>query len=140
MATDMERMFKDYYAAWNSHDVDKIVSFFTDDGVHEDVAAGAVYRGKNELKAWLGALFVASPDFKLELKSIFSAGDWVAQEWVMTGTQTGALGGIPATGKSFSVRGATITELRKDKIRREGDYWNQATLLQQLGVMPRAPS
>jgi steroid delta-isomerase-like uncharacterized protein len=76
----------------------------------------------------------------LELKSIFSAGDWVAQEWVMTGTQTGALGGIPATGKSFSVRGATITELRKDKIRREGDYWNQATLLQQLGVMPRAPS
>ena len=51
MATDVERMFEDYLAAWNSHDVEKIASFFTDDCVYEDVAVGAVSRGKEELKA-----------------------------------------------------------------------------------------
>ena len=27
MATNVENMVKDYYAAWNSHDVEKIISF-----------------------------------------------------------------------------------------------------------------
>ena len=135
MATDIEKMFKDYTVAWNSHDVEKIAAFFTEDGVHEDIAVGSVYRGKNELKAGLSPLFAACPDFKLELKSLFGTTDWVAQEWVMTGTQTGAFRGlgIPATGKSFSIRGASITKLRGGKIVRNTDYWNLMSMLQQLG-------
>ena len=135
MTTDVEKMFKDYTAAWNSHDGEKIAAFFTEDGVHEDVAVGSVYRGKNELKAGISPLFAACPDFKLELKSLFGTADWVGQEWVMTGTQIGAFSGlgIPATGKSFSIRGASITRLRGGKIARNTDYWNLNSMLQQLG-------
>ena len=126
MTNDVEKMFKGYTAAWNSHDVEKIAAFFTEDGVHEDVAVESVYRGKNELKAGISPLFAACPDFKLELKSIFSTVNWVGQEWVMTGTQTGVFSGlgIPATSKSFSIRGASITKLRGGKIARNTDYWN----------------
>lgn len=133
--TDIEKMFKDYAAAWNSHDVEKVAGFFTEDGVHEDVAVGSVFHGKNELKAGISPLFAACPDFKLELKSVFGTADWVAQEWVMTGTQTGAFSGlgIPATGKSFSIRGASITKLREGRIARNTDYWNLISMLQQLG-------
>ena len=140
MATDVERMFEDYLAAWNAHDVEKIASFFTDDCVYEDVARGAVNRGKEELKAFVSAFFAAVPDVQFEVKSGFGAGDWAGSEWIMTGTRTGAMPGIPATGKSFSIRGASITELQEGKIRRNTDYWNLASLLQQLGVMPEAPS
>ena len=135
MTTDIDKMFKDYTAAWNSHDVEKIARFFTEDGVHEDIAVGSVYHGKNELEAGITPLFAACPDFRLELKSLFGTADWVAQEWVMTGTQTGAFSGlgIPATGKSFSIRGASITKLRGDKIVRNTDYWNLISMLQQLG-------
>jgi len=135
MTTDIEKMFKDYTAAWNSHDVEKIAAFFTEYGVHEDVAVGSVYHGKDELKVGISPLFAACPDFKLELKSLFGTPDWVAQEWVMTGTQTGAFSGlgIPPTGKSFSIRGASITKLRGDKIARNTDYWNLTSMLQQLG-------
>jgi len=135
MTTDIEKMFRDYTDAWNSHDVEKIASFFTEDGIHEDVAIGSVYCGKNELKAGISPLFAACPDFKLELKSLFGTSDWVGQEWIMTGTQTGAfIGlGIPATGKSFSIRGASITKLREGKIVRNTDYWNLNSMLQQLG-------
>jgi len=139
MVTDVEKVFDDYNAAWNSHDVERIVSLFTDDGVHEDIAIGAVSRGKEELKSFIGTTFVFFPDFKAEVTSRFGAGDWSAREWVMTGTQKGDMPGLPATGKSFSLRGASITELKEGKIRRNTDYWNLASLLQQLGVMPATP-
>ena len=37
-----------YIVAWASHDVEKIVSYFMDDCVYEDVAFGVVNRGKEE--------------------------------------------------------------------------------------------
>ena len=139
MATDVERMFEDYLEAWNSHDVEKILTFFTDDCVYEDVATGAVNRGKEELKAFSSATFAAFADLKFERTSNFVAGDWRGAEWVMSGTHGGDFPGLPATGKSFSVRGASITELHEVKIRRNTDYWNLASFLQQIGVMPTAP-
>jgi len=65
MMTDIEKMFRDYTDAWNSHDVEKIASFFTEDGIHEDVAIGSVYCGKNELKAGIRPLFAACIKDKL---------------------------------------------------------------------------
>ena len=140
MAADMERMFDDYYAAWNAHDVEKLASFFTDECVYENVGRDQVYRGKEELKAWISGVCAALPDFKLELKSLFVAGDRVGLEAVMTGTHTGDMPGLPATGKSFSIRYASIIELHEGKIRRSADYWNFASFARQLGLMPEEPS
>jgi len=139
MRSDAEKTIRDSFAAWNSHDVDEIASFYADDCIHEDVALGAVYHGKKELETSISGLFVWSPDVKFELKSCFGANHWVASEWVMSGTHAGIVPGIPATGKSFSIRGASIYELRKGRISRDCDYWNLASFLQQVGLMPEAP-
>ncbi len=40
MPTDMEKLHADLIAAWNSHDTDRVVSFFTNDCLYEDVALG----------------------------------------------------------------------------------------------------
>lgn len=135
----VEKVFDEYIAAWNSHDAEKIAEFFTEDGIHEDVAVGSVFHGKSELIAGLNPLFAACPDFKLELKTLFAVGNWVAQEWIMSGTQTGDLNilGIPAAGKRFSIRGASITRLRDGKIARNTDYWDMASMRQQLGQQTR---
>jgi steroid delta-isomerase-like uncharacterized protein len=130
-----EQMFKEYLAAWNAHDLDKIASFFTEDCVYENIPRGQTYRGKDELKAWAKGAFDAIPAFKLDVTSLFASGDWAACEWVMTGTQTGALPDLPATGKNFSVRGASIAQLKDGKILRNADYWDMAAFLGQLGVM-----
>jgi steroid delta-isomerase-like uncharacterized protein len=137
MATDLEKMHNDYTAAWNSHDVERIVSFFTDDGVYEDVSLGRVNRGKKEVKDFINSMFVDFPDFKVEMKSSIFTRDRGATEWVMSGTFAhSSIPGLPATGKSFSERGASITEFRKNKISRNSDYWNMASFLQQVGLMP----
>jgi hypothetical protein len=57
----------------------------------------------------------------------------------MSGTHEGDTT-IPATHKSFSVRGASAGELEGDKIKRNSDYWNLAEVLVQFGVLPPPPS
>ncbi len=137
MATfDLARLIDDWAAGWSSQDVDKVVALFTDDGVYEDVQLGVVNHGKAEIKAFLNAMFNAFPDSKLELHRRFSYGTPASAEWTWSGTQTGDLSGIPATNKSASVRGTSVFELQGDKIRRCSDYWDMATFLRQIGLMP----
>jgi len=129
-------MFREYIGGWNAHDVEKIASFFTDDCVYDNLARGQTYRGKDQLKAWVKASFDAIPDFKLGITSLFGSAGLLACEWVMTGTDTGPLSPeVPTTGKSFSVRGSTIAEIKDGKIQRNSDYWDLATFLRQLGLM-----
>lgn len=136
--------FKDfaeqYAEAWSAHDTERILSFFTEDCVYEDVALSSVNTGKQQLEEFLRIAFAAIPDFRIEPKAAFSTGDRAASEWTMSGTQTGPFPGIPATNKRFSVQGVSIMELQHGKIRRNTDYWSLATLLQQFGVLPGAPA
>jgi steroid delta-isomerase-like uncharacterized protein len=103
LATDIEELAKIYIAAVNSHDVEKMVSFFTDDCVYEDMAVGVVNRGKQELKAFVTGWYILSNDLNFEVTSFFSAGDWAATEWIMSGTHTGDLPGIPATNMRYAL-------------------------------------
>jgi steroid delta-isomerase-like uncharacterized protein len=140
MATDAKKIAKGSHDAWNSHDVNRVLEFYTDDCVHEDVPYGIVSHGKKELTTFLNSSFVDFPDIRWELKSLFGAGDWVGKEWVMSGTHAHSrTPGVPATGKTFSVRGATIYQFHNGKISHESAYYNVVTLMQQVGLMPTQP-
>jgi steroid delta-isomerase-like uncharacterized protein len=131
------RVLDDWATAWSSHDSAKVLALFTDDCVFEDVTFGVVTRGKEELRAFAEGAFAAVPDFKFVLTSRFVAGNRAGMEWVMSGTHKGDFPGLPATGKGFSsVRGATIIELQGGKIRRNSDYWDSATFMRQVGLLP----
>ena len=57
MPTDVNRIAQGLAAAWSSVDAEKIVSFFADDCVFEDVCVGYVCHGKEELKNRANAIF-----------------------------------------------------------------------------------
>ena len=135
METDVEKLYRKYIAAWLARDIEAVVSFFAEDCIYEDVALGALNRGKGEVRTFVQTTLTAIPDFKIEPKSVFATVDRLASEWIMTGTQTGDFPGLPATGKSFSVPVASIMEFQNGKIRRNTDYWNLASFLQQVGAM-----
>jgi len=137
MATSgVEKLLDDWAAGWSSHNTEKFLSIFTDDCLYEDVTFGVVNRGKKELRAYADDVFAGVPDFKMELTARFAAGSRAGMEWVMSGTHKGDFPGMPATGKRFSVRGVTIIELEAGKIRRNSDYWDAATMMRQLGLLP----
>jgi steroid delta-isomerase-like uncharacterized protein len=133
-----DRILDEWATAWSapSHDIERVLALFTDDCLYEDVTMGVVNHGKGELKTFAELVFTVFPDFKIEMTSSFVSGKWAGGEWSMSGTHQGAMPGLPATGRRFSVRGATILELQSGKIRRCSDYWDMTTFLKQVGLMP----
>jgi steroid delta-isomerase-like uncharacterized protein len=134
--SDAERVLDDWATAWSSHNSGNVLSLFTDDCVYEDVTFGVVNHGKKELQAFADGVFAGIPDFKIELTARFAAGMSAGMEWIMSGTHKGDFPGMPATGKRFSVRGVTIIELHGGKIRRNSDYWDAASVMKQVGLLP----
>lgn len=122
------------FAAWSSHDPDKVVGFFTPDVDYEDVAFGLTAHGSTELRKVAAGFFVSVPDMKLELVSSSIDGDHGSVEWIFSGTDVGLF----KTGKKFSVRGASRFELKGGKFSRNKDFYDVATIMRQVGALPAA--
>ena len=56
--------------------------------------------------------------------------------YVAAGTQTGAYGQIPPTGKAVRVRGITIFQIENGRIKTEWTEYDRLGMLRQLGVIP----
>jgi steroid delta-isomerase-like uncharacterized protein len=137
MVSPAEACLVQWAELWSRHDIDGLLAIFTDDCIYEDVTFAMISRGKIELRAFANQILAALPDFHIELKHHFVAGNWGAMEWVMSGTQEGNLPGMPATRRQFSLRGATVAELDGARIKRLSDYWDLAALRYQLGLHAR---
>ena len=136
-----QTFFDTYLAAWNAHDSAAVARHMADDAVYEDVALGRVLHGPSEIAAFVEEATRSSSDFRFENVSLFTAANDYANEWIMLGTNDRAVGGVPATGRSFRVRGASVGRLDTNgRIIENRDYYNLADLLTQLGVMPPPPS
>jgi hypothetical protein len=113
MSNRLKTMVEGLAAAWSSGDAEKIAFFFTEYGIFEDVCNPAMYQGQEALKSLAREVFSVIPDMKLEETSYFSQGNRIGVEWVETGTRNG---------KRFSLRGASIAEVRDGKFSRETMY------------------
>jgi len=110
----------------------KLVAVYTDDCIYEDVALGKVMHGKEEIRALFGEFISACPDDgSLKIKSPFVSSNRMCMEFIMGGTIKGSLLGSPATGKTISIRGVHVCELRGNRVSRVIDYWDMASLMRQ---------
>lgn len=123
---------KEWIAAWNSHDPDKLLPLFTDDALYEDVAFGSVNHGKAEIRKFVADEYDGVPDLELKLLRADFQGNHGTIEWTFSGTDKGVF----KTGKKFSVRGVSVIDLRDGKISRNLDFYDSATIMRQVGVLP----
>jgi steroid delta-isomerase-like uncharacterized protein len=123
-----------WIAAWNSHDVEKVVAVFTNDVMYEDIPFAEVNHGQAELRKFVASEFEAVPDLKVELESGSIEGSHGSIQWIFSGTDKG----IYKTGKTFRVRGASVLTLKGGKISRNVDYYDAATIMRQVGQLPAA--
>jgi steroid delta-isomerase-like uncharacterized protein len=125
------RVAENFIAAWNSHDVEKVIPVFTDDVLYEDVTFGAVNHGSTELRKFAASIFAAIPDVRFELvNSTIDRGHGTI-EWVFTGTDRG----LYKSGKRFSVRGVSVIDLREGRISRNLDFYDAASIMRQVGLL-----
>ena len=131
-AADHRAVVQDWLDAWNSDDPDEFVAMFTENAVDEHVPFGTVSRGTEEIRAFYEQNSAALPDFKFQVLRSSVKGSRATIEWLFTATDTGFYG----TGKPFAVRGVSVLKLHGRKVARESDYWDHATILRQVGLLP----
>ncbi len=74
------------------------------------------------------------PQFTLE--DVIAEGDKVAVRWTSRGTHVGDGFGIPATGRSFTIQGIDVHQLRDGRMAEHWDVVDMYSLLIQLGALP----
>ncbi len=114
-----EQRLRDFLDAFNRHDLDAIMSFFTEDCVFDmprgPAPSGAHAEGKEAVRALLATRFSGIPDVHYGDDRHFVAGDRGTSEWLLTGTTT--------AGKRIAVRGCDLFEFDGDLVRRKDSYW-----------------
>lgn len=122
--------------ALNAHDVDAMMSFWTDDIIYDYVAVPPPAEGKQQVAAFFRAAFQALPDMHVEQRNILVSGNIVVTECTVTGTHLGEWMGIPATGNSLQLIHMDVLEFEGDKMKRMTTYDDSVSFLVQIGVMP----
>jgi steroid delta-isomerase-like uncharacterized protein len=123
------------YAAWNAHDADAVAAVFAEDAVLIEAGSPNALRGRAAIRERATALLIAFPDFHLERIDLLIDGSRHADRWIMTGTHHGTLFGIPPTGRTVRIEGATFTRMGEHGLVVEDVHFaDMASLLTQLGV------
>jgi steroid delta-isomerase-like uncharacterized protein len=132
-----EALMHDYLAAWNARDPERIASFFTDDAVYDDRGAGALLRGRDQIRAHAARVHAAFPDLNFELVRAAHGDDFTAGEWRSRMTHRGEIDGLAATGKVVESGGVDVATLDpEDRITHLVSYYDGAEIMRDLGVLP----
>jgi len=95
-------------------------------------------QGREGLKEVIGMLRSAFPDIHWAVDETVASGDKVVTRFTWTGTHQGTFLGIPATGRSVSVKGVVIDRLAAGRMADSRILMDNFTMMQQLGVIPGA--
>lgn len=112
-------------AAFNDHDLDRIMTFFADDCVLDtprgEQPGGTRFEGRDGVRAGLEQRFRGLPDVHYGDDEHWLCGDHGVSRWLLTGTTT--------DGESVCVRGCDLYDLdAHGRIVRKDSYWKIASL------------
>lgn len=117
-----------------SRDLSRLLDLFAPDYVYvgpDGVAMKGATFGIEVAQKYLDAF----ADLSLDITNQIVSGDTSVVEFTATGTHTGELEGIPATGRKVVMAVCNIVTVRNDYVVSEHEYYDGADMLRQLGVM-----
>jgi steroid delta-isomerase-like uncharacterized protein len=138
--------FRDrWWAAWNSHQPERMLELMTEDIVWDDAGWPRTMRGHAEAREYLEFMWRAFPDITFESQRPLIAvdGSGAAYPWRGRGTNTGPLDppGMPGTGKTLEWEGADFhDEYRDGKVARLRIVFDMSDTWRQLGLLPDGDS
>jgi ketosteroid isomerase-like protein len=119
-AEDLDVFFGD---GWNRHDVDRLMTFMTDDCVFETAsgphACGTRHAGRERVRAAFAGVFTAFPNVVFRDVRHVIAGDRGLSEWVFAGTTP--------DGRPVEVHGCDVFTFREGKIAVKSSFLKNRT-------------
>lgn len=133
---DLKRS-RDAWDALNAHDIDRFIQFFAPDVEYHSAPLPQPIKGREAVAEIFRAYLRGFPDLRFTIEQMLQSGEHVVTRWKSTGTHKGEFMGLPPTGRSGGeIHGCNVGEIKNGQITRLWSYWDSASLLRQLGVMP----
>ena len=134
--TDMtEDKLREYYAAWGTGNPDLVASFFSSQCMFEDLAFEARFDGQEGVREFARLTYSGIPDFRVVPTQIAIHQSHAGVAWEMSGTHSGDLPNLPATGKEFLIRASSMITFEDDLILNMVDYWNPIQFKKMVGLL-----
>jgi steroid delta-isomerase-like uncharacterized protein len=128
-----EEIVREHMDSENRHEFDATLETF-DHPRYELIPTGEVHDGPEEVMDYFEETRRAFPDQRNELLALHHADDAVLVEAVIRGTHNGPLRSLPPTGREFELPILAIFMFDGDRLLCERVYFDQLTVLRQLGV------
>ena len=113
-----------------------VAANFTADWVNHDPSLPPM-SGLAGAEQLLGLWSTAFTNLKLRVEDSIEEGDKVAARFRITGTHSGSLMGVPATGKPISVLATGIFRVVNGKLAENWVNIDALSLMQQIGAVPQ---
>jgi steroid delta-isomerase-like uncharacterized protein len=128
------RVIETWAAAWDRGEVDTLDSLLSPDYRRRSSPAEEG-QSLREFKASILAARSAFPDLVTVIDEIVAEGDRLAVRWHSSGRHEGSFLGVPPTGRSVEVDGATFARFEDDLVVEEYVTWDPRALLAALGII-----
>jgi steroid delta-isomerase-like uncharacterized protein len=127
---------RSFFAAYDAHDVDRMLAQLSDDAELRYVPMGDQGQGRARevgKTIWSG-LIDAFPDLHVSVQSVFGDDGHAAAEVVIGGTQWRDFLDIPSQGKHYELPHAFLLEVdERGRISAIEAFWDNASFYSQLG-------
>jgi len=130
-----EEVLAGIYEAINTGNVALLEKFVAPDYVEHSEG----FRGVEPFQQQITAFRAAFPDLHVSIDDLLTDGDRFASRTTVTGTHTGDLMGMPATGQRISVEAVDIGRVENGQAKERWGGLNMYSMLTQLGVIPAPP-
>jgi predicted ester cyclase len=122
------------YDLLNSADATAVGDLVTADYVEHDPLPGQGAGREGVVDRFAMVVGGLAPRFTVE--DVIAEGDKVVVRWTNAGTHTGEFGGIPPTGRPFTIGGIDIYRVRDGLLCEHWHQLDQLSMLGQLGLIP----
>jgi steroid delta-isomerase-like uncharacterized protein len=137
------RIARSVYEAFNDRDFGRGLEVVAQDAEWLNVATGEVFRGRDEFRRNFEQWAAAFPDGRCEEIEVHAGDGFAVVQFTGRGTNTGPLrtpqGEIPATGRRVAIQFCDVHRITAGKIAGGRAYWDMATMMAQLGLLPELP-
>ena len=136
MITDIATFADVINQAWNSHDMEKVIGFYSSEYIAEDVGQAFLLRGPEGVRTMLENYWQAFPDLEFTIMDTVVQNSRLVIVWMAEGTHQGTIMNIPATGHRVAVRGVSILDVEDGLVVRGQYIWDLAGMLRNMGLLP----
>jgi steroid delta-isomerase-like uncharacterized protein len=113
-------------------DLERVLRWWADDGILEDVTIAQAFVGKDEIRSYLHWYFLALPEVRYEPVRLVVDGPTAVVEWHQRAHVMGEFDGVAPSGQELYIHAVDVFDVRHGLIQHEVSWYGDGWFRQRL--------